>query len=44
MTAVDDPPHAGDLDTHVILARPPAEASAKRIDASNLNGCRPAAI
>lgn len=32
MTVGDDPPHAGDLDTHVILARTPDDASAGRID------------
>jgi hypothetical protein len=33
-TAVENPPHAADLDTYVILARRPAEALAERIDAS----------
>jgi len=31
-TAVDDPPHAGDLDTHVILAREPDAETVRRIE------------
>jgi hypothetical protein len=30
--SVDDPPHTGDLDTHVIVARRPDERTARRID------------
>ena len=31
-TSIDDPPHAGDLDTHVILARRPDEATIRQIE------------
>ena len=35
-TSVGDPPHAGDLDTYVILARRPDEATARRIEEAQL--------
>lgn len=33
-TAIDDPPHRADLDTYVIVARRPNEATAEQIDAA----------
>ena len=32
--AVDDPAHSGDLDTYVVLARPPDETTTQAIDAA----------
>ena len=34
-TGVDDPPHTADLDTYVILARPPAGTTADKIEAAH---------
>ena len=33
-TAVDDPAHAGDLDTYVVISRRPGEATAGAIEAA----------